>query len=45
MPRLPELLVQPVGEDGGYPGRALASYRRALDWILAGDAEPMERAA
>ena len=40
-----ELLVQPVGEDGGYPGRALSSYRRALDWILAGDAEPMERAA
>jgi chromosome partitioning protein len=41
-----ELLVQPVGEEGGYPGRALSAYRRALEWVLAAEAEqPLERAA
>ena len=40
-----DLLVQPVGEEGGYPGRALSGYRRALEWILSGDEQPMEQAA
>jgi chromosome partitioning protein len=28
-----------------YPGRGLAAYRHALEWILADDALQMERAA
>jgi len=37
-------LTLPItGED--YPGRALASYRRALNWILADDARALEQAA
>ena len=32
-------------ENGGYPGRALSAYRRALEWILGEDQEPLERAA
>lgn len=41
-----ETLVQPIGEEGGYPGRALSSYRRALEWILASDGDQaLERAA
>jgi chromosome partitioning protein len=35
--------VPPQSED--YPGRGLAAYRRALEWILADDAQQMERAA
>lgn len=30
---------------GDYPGRGLSAYRRALEWILADDAQCMERAA
>ena len=41
----PDLLVQPGGDEGGYPGRALSAYRRALDWILAGDQPAVEQAA
>ncbi len=37
------LTVPPQSED--YPGRGLAAYRRALEWILADDAQQMERAA
>jgi chromosome partitioning protein len=29
----------------GYPGRGLAAYRRALEWLIASDAVPMEQAA
>lgn len=41
----PELLVQPQGEEGAYPGRALSAYRRALEWILASDSQALEQAA
>src|SRR5690606_1018072 len=40
-----ELLVQPAGAEGAYPGRALSAYRRALDWILASEAQSLEQAA
>ena len=41
-----DLLVQPSAEEGGYPGRALSGYRRALEWILTDDSQqPMECAA
>ncbi len=40
-----DLLVKPPGEDGSYPGRALAAYRRALEWILAEDQQLLEHAA
>ncbi|RRN55436.1 ParA family protein [Pseudoxanthomonas sp. SGNA-20] len=40
-----ELLVQPFADEGAYPGRALSAYRRALDWILASDAQALEQAA
>jgi len=41
-----DLLVQaPSGEDAGYPGRARSAYRRALEWILAADSQPLEQAA
>ncbi|WDS36817.1 ParA family protein [Pseudoxanthomonas sp.] len=29
----------------GYAGRGLAAYRRALEWLIASDAVPMEQAA
>ncbi len=41
----PELLVQPATEGAAYPGRALSSYRRALEWILASDGQALEQAA
>ena len=41
----PELLVQPASDDSAYPGRALSSYRRALDWILASESQALEQAA
>src|SRR5690606_14257481 len=40
-----ELLVQPAGAEGAYPGRARSAYRRALDWILASEAQSLEQAA
>jgi chromosome partitioning protein len=40
-----DLLVNPSPENGGYPGRALSAYRRALDWICVADRQPMEQAA
>lgn len=40
-----DLLVLPSNEAGGYPGRALSAYRRALDWILAADQTQLEQAA
>lgn len=39
-----EALIR-AGTPGEYPGRALAAYRRALDWILGNDARPLEQAA
>ncbi len=37
-------LTQPVvGDD--YPGRGLAAYRRALNWVLSDDARALEQAA
>ena len=41
----PELLVQPAADDAAYPGRALSSYRRALEWILASESQVLEQAA
>jgi len=41
----PDLLVQPGGDEGSYPGRALSAYRRALDWILASEHQAVEQAA
>ena len=37
------LTLPVVGDD--YPGRGLAAYRRALQWILADDARALEQAA
>ncbi|AWH37090.1 ParA family protein [Stenotrophomonas sp. ZAC14D1_NAIMI4_6] len=37
------LTLPNVGED--YPGRGLAAYRRALNWILGEDARALEQAA
>lgn len=37
------LTLPSVGED--YPGRGLAAYRRALNWILGEDARALEQAA
>ncbi|CBA15880.1 ParA family protein [Xanthomonas albilineans] len=34
-----------AGVPGDYPGRGLAAYRRALEWLLANDATQMEQAA
>ncbi|MNT73623.1 hypothetical protein D3C72_2123500 [compost metagenome] len=37
------LTLPSIGED--YPGRGLAAYRRALNWILGEDARALEQAA
>ncbi|UKE49342.1 ParA family protein [Xanthomonas translucens] len=34
-----------AGVAGDYPGRGLAAYRRALEWLVASDVAPMEQAA
>ncbi|WP_434213410.1 ParA family protein [[Pseudomonas] boreopolis] len=39
-----DLLTAPASTDD-YPGRGLAAYRRALEWMLANDAARMEQAA
>lgn len=39
-----DVLTQSVPASA-YPGRGLSAYRRALDWLLASDAEVMEQAA
>lgn len=41
----PDLLVQPAADDSAYPGRALSSYRRALEWILASESQALDQAA
>jgi len=40
----PATLTAPV-QDDGYPGRGLAAYRHALDWLRAEDAAQLEKAA
>lgn len=40
----PAALTVPASA-GDYPGRGLSAYRRALEWILSGDAQRIEQAA
>ncbi len=40
----PATLTTPA-QESGYPGRGLAAYRHALEWLLAEDAAHLERAA
>ncbi len=41
----PTTLTAPIQDGYGYPGRGLAAYRHALEWLRAEDAAQLEKAA